>query len=361
MADFLVALWTLPRDQNWKRTWRVRAKNMRTALDHLERRRLAHTLSLKSDGAFQAIFLGPEYYYTERSQNVIRQPLSDSDRRSLEETLLAFSLEFPKILIIPGSAFYVKPLVRGNEPREQLKFNPATGQRDMPKTAAPGHRKQQLLGQVNTAIAAAAVGPTPDVNTKWGVNALNPVTGALEARWWDPADTGPFYGVMPPLLVVRDKVQNAAPRIARNATYALLAGKRLAKYDKQADFFESTGQPDDMVFIPGTKNQCPVIGGYRFGFEICFDHANATLKHRAVPDLAFHLVVSDHVINDTANMAMAKNGYFLHASTSHTQTCVYLRDQNGVLENLTADKRFRIERLGQAGEYLDFYKLPLPA
>ena len=358
MADFLVGLWTIPHAQNWKRAWKVRALDMRKSLERLNGMLRVHAGSLDADGAFQAIFLAPEYYFTEQSPKGRRLPLNDRDRRNLEDTLLGFSNEFSKILIVPGSAFYEKPMERGTDPREQLKFNPATGKRDLPKVQAPDHRRQHVLKQVDTAIAVAAAGPRQGVITKWSVLALDGKGGA-DYKYWDPADQ--IYAMIPPLALVRSNIAKEKPRIARNATYALLGGRRLAKYDKHGDFFEADGKPDEMVFIPGTKNQCPEIGGFKFGFEICFDHANATLMKRGVPGLAFHLLVSDYVMTQKGNMAMDDNGYFLHASTSYAQTSVYHRNEKGALENFTGDVKYRITHDGQAGEWLDFYKLPLPA
>ncbi len=359
MADILVALWTIPHNQNWKRSWKVRALDMRSSLERLDHLRLAHAGSLQSGAYFQAIFLAPEYYFTDRSPQGKRLPLSDSDRRSLEDTLLGYSSEFGKILIVPGSAFYVKPMERGADPRAQLKFNPATGKRDLPKDPAPDHRRQHVLQQVESAINAVRGTTLAPVATKWTAMEVDP-TGKPHLTYWDPSHTWQIHALIPPLELVRDRVEKAQPRIARNATYALLGGRRFAKYDKHGDFFEADGKPDDMVFVPGTKDQCPVIGGYRFGFEICYDHACGSLKKRGVADIAFHLVVSDMVETKTGNMAMMKGGYFLHASTAYGQTCVHRRDEQGNLRNLTGDKKYRISHEGHLSEWLDVYQLPLP-
>src|SRR5262249_42792616 len=73
------------------------------------------------------------------------------------------------------------------------------------------------------------------------------------------------------LKTLADKTKH--PRIVRNAAYVLLGGRRIAKYDKRADYAETRGAfADDLAFIPGTEKQCPAIDGYRFGVEICFDH-----------------------------------------------------------------------------------------
>ncbi|HEX9108715.1 MAG TPA: hypothetical protein VF832_15830, partial [Longimicrobiales bacterium] len=267
--------------------------------------------------------------------------------------------EFSKILIVPGSAFYVKPMERGTDPRAKLKFDPDTGKRELEKDKTPDHRRQHVLAQVDSALAAVAGTSLASRASRWAVIQAKS-GGGSDFKFWNPSDANPIFALLPPLQLIRSNVETGTPRIARNATWALLGGRRFAKYDKHGDFFETEGKPDEMVFVPGTKNQCPVIGGYKFGFEICYDHANASLKHRGVLDIAFHLVVSDMVKTTPNNMAMMKGGYFLHASTCADQTCVYRRDDKGVLQNLTKDVRYRLAHDGQAGEFLDFYKLPLP-
>jgi hypothetical protein len=118
------------------------------------------------------------------------------------------------------------------------------------------------------------------------------------------------------------------------------------------------------MFVPGTQDECPEIGEgtrkFRFGVEICFDHGNGVLKHRAPGNLQFHIVVSDSVPTRPGNMAMRNGGYFLHASTDYNESVVYRRD-NGQPVNLTSTLPWTHSADGP--NYLDLalIKLPSPA
>lgn len=141
----------------------------------------------------------------------------------------------------------------------------------------------------------------------------------------------------------------------------LLGGRRIAKYDKQTDFGEAIGcSPEDLAFIPGSYKQCPEVGGYRFGMEICFDHANAMLARRNVQPLHFHLVVSDWVDSSVGNMAMSAGGYFVHASTNYAESSLWRRTLAGATEDITQDNAYWRWKSTPTTR-LDGYLVPLPA
>lgn len=157
--------------------------------------------------------------------------------------------------------------------------------------------------------------------------------------------------------------KTTAPRKVHNVTSLILNGKVWGTYDKHTDFYETKStSPDQSMFVPGTQDECPEIGDgvrkFRFGVEICFDHGNAVLKRRSPPNLHFHIVVSDSVPNNPSNMAMRNGGYFLHASTDHSKTVVYRRNDSGQLVDGTATLRKQSHPLG--ADFLDFFLIQLP-
>jgi hypothetical protein len=147
--------------------------------------------------------------------------------------------------------------------------------------------------------------------------------------------------------------------LVRNETYLDLNGFRHAKYNKQTDCFESLSSPDEMVFVPGTRDECPVIGKHRFGVEICLDHAVGRLKRRNPAGLHFHILTSDYIDSEVAHMAMCDQGYFLHASSEPQETLVYQRDTTGAIKVLTGDEF--IGGVDSDAGRLRFWLVPLPA
>ena len=119
-----------------------------------------------------------------------------------------------------------------------------------------------------------------------------------------------------------------------------------------------------LLFIPGTQQQCPVIGNnarkYRIGVEICLDHALGMLKNRRVPNLHFHFVISDYTATKDHHMAMARGGYFFHASSKYEHSNIKWRDDQGGVIDLTTDQRYWKHTEPMGPNHLDAYILPLP-
>ena len=112
---------------------------------------------------------------------------------------------------------------------------------------------------------------------------------------------------------------------AYNELYPFLGGEVRKPYLKSWDFKETEGATvTDQAFIPGSSSGTIDIGGFEFGMEVCFDHANGNLKSKG-KEVDFHIVVSDSVETVDANMAMKDGGFFIHASTDWNQTCVHSR------------------------------------
>ena len=179
----------------------------------------------------------------------------------------------------------------------------------------------------------------------------------------DPTNYGPTFSNVPSINKLADTLldPNTKPRKVHNVTSLLLNGTVWGTYDKHRDFYEAKSlSPDLSMFVPGTQDECPEIGDgvrkFRFGVEICFDHGNGVLRRRRPANLHFHIVVSDSVPNQEANMAMDSGGYFLHASTNHGATVVRRRSENGLLEaNMKATRP-----MTSGPNFLDLFLIKLP-
>jgi predicted amidohydrolase len=316
---------------NFARSLSARMADLRAKLLQFNNWLLGKDANLRQlDNPFQGIFLAPEYYFTKPNAAGQRQFLSATEKSQIEAGLKQLSASFPTILIVPGTIHYDVQLSGQAKVEAGYQLLQAAKQRIV---------RQNALATPKTVLDASM-----------SRNATGPLSKVASIN--EMADS----------LLKKDMT----PYKVHNLTYLLLDGKVLAQYDKHADFYEAkSSSPDQSMFIPGTQDECPEVGNarrtFRFGVEICFDHANGVLKRRAPANLHFHIVVSDYVTTMTGNMAMRNGGYFLHASTNHAHTVVYRRGENGALENLTTTAAKENLLTGQ--EILDVYlvKLPPPA
>jgi predicted amidohydrolase len=332
-----IALWKYDTtgEQNRAVAVGVRLQRMKQALELFQS---SLSGNIRGSCPFKGIFLAPEYFFCAADSRAKRKPLIESQFRAIDKALMDLSKAYGRILLIPGTVFYAKSLERPPKGGD-LKFGP-TGVRDTPKTSEPD-RRARMQGK---AIAAMTSG-------LWTGREEKEASVIMEGMSQDGKTVPPLSSVLKTLEDATKK-----PQILRNRAYILLDGKRIAKYDKQVDFFEAeSASPDDLAFIPGTSDQCPEIGGYKFGMEICFDHSNSMLARRAPPNLHFHLLVSDTVSNKIPSMAMSRGGYFLHASTLLKNTKLYFRDASGNVREISLED---LQDIG--GGSLVMYSVDLP-
>jgi predicted amidohydrolase len=287
-----------------------------------------HLKDASERSLFKGIFLAPEYFFCAQAADGMRRPMDDWRHYALEARLLQMSKNFAQILIVPGTIFYARDIVREIPISRGFckdKSSDDFGTRSVAKQKI-GDGRERMLKRTDAAMTAPL---------NWGVkkeamdiiNNQGIVTNA---------------GRIPSLTSVREAIAKKNPKVARNVTYLLLGGKRYARYDKQTDALETnSAAPEDLVFIPGTRDQCPEIGEYRFGTEICNDHFNSMLFKRQPANLHFHLLVSDFVNNKEGAMAMCKGGYFLHAATVRSETQVFHRDQGSQASYVSSDGKSR--------------------
>lgn len=340
--NILIVLWSHSND--WTRSIASRLLAMEAKLATAELWVTQYAAQLNSGMPFQGVFLAPEYFFTEPGNQ--RAPLPEDQRLEIEEKLLGLSRKFPRILLVPGTVFYRKELVRGID-SSVLKFDSVTGQRTLLKTTNPDRRArfvQKTQHFINTVPAQRD--PTDRDLSAWAGSGYNasghmvPSLNEIAGHLGDP---------------------NKQPGVAKNSAYILLGGRRIAKYDKQSDWGEALGgAPDQLAFIPGTFQQCPQLNGYRFGMEICYDHFIGMLARRNVTPLHLHFLVSDWVYANTGNMAMSPGGYFAHASTNYLQSALWRRTPLGALEDISMDDTYWMQK-STPQTLLDGYLVPLPA
>lgn len=341
-AAFIAGLWTASSAETWPLSIATRISQLDSCLARLSRQISISSAGHSFNGPIQGVFLAPEYFFS--AQGNKRAPLEELHYYQVERELYGLSKKYPEILIVPGTIFYKKNSLRPQHPVAAFKVNEKTGKRDLKKTSDPDRRVRlgfELLEAAKNTQKVLGKSAVMQGDIRTATNHIVP--SHLEL-----ADT----------LLDKSKL----PGVARNAAYLFLNGRRYAKYDKQTDFKEAlSNSPDNLMFIPGTKDQCPEVLGYRCGMEICYDHANGVLSKRAPANLHFHFVVSDWADTTLANMAMANGGYFFHASTNYQQASVFWRSAAGILFNLTEAVSVHVysEPVGSSS-HLDLYCLPVP-
>jgi predicted amidohydrolase len=295
VKDIVISLWTYPTldKASMLKTIDERLAALEKAVEACAKTVTTLGADIELANEFHAIFAAPEYYFT--APAATRTALTATQKDLLYIKLAALSKKYPKILMLPGSIFF----------KEEIDTE-----------VARTKMKSHLLMSEITAKSTLAKPDYEDVLSGW--------TTSSGVR-------------VPALKDIATELGRDAPtgERVRNVAYVLLGGERQAMYDKHVDFTESIGaSPDNLFFIPGTQDQCPVIGNFKFGVEICFDHASAVLSRRNVSKLDFHIVLSAWTSNSETNMAMAKGGFFLHASSNPQATAAYTHNVHGKIVEL---------------------------
>jgi len=249
------------------------------ALDDLRKAKLAE---LETANAFQAIFVSPEYQFTDPN-STNRKAMDKDTKKQVLDHLRDIGDTYREILMFPGTVFWKEPL--DNAPALQ-KFE---------SQLVAAELKKVIVGRQDVVQSTRTLGGKP-------VHSLKALSGAVKT-----APSGASYRVY-------------------NELYPFLGKKQMNGYLKQWDFKETEGaSATEQAFVPGSSSGTREIGGFSFGLEICFDHGNGGLK-QTNEQVDFHVVVSDHVPTKTANMMMKNGGYFIHASSNPAETGVYVRN-----------------------------------
>ncbi len=212
----------------------------------LDDTRMANLPALEKDNAYEAIFVSPEYQFTDPQAPHVRRAMDEKTKQDVLKGLTDISDTYREILMFPGTVFWKEPL---KTPENLKKF-------------------QAQLVAAELGKKGVGIGRTlrpSELKAKLGKDV--PVV-----------DEGDLLGgkVVPSLKDLSGMVKHASTGYrVYNELYPFLAGKRLYPYRKQWDFKETEGASAiEQAYVPGCSAGTKEIGGFEFGFEICFDHGN---------------------------------------------------------------------------------------
>lgn len=321
-------------------------------------RKQAQALLLPDRPSPKALFVVPEYYITQvhggewegtaQKGGFVPRSISEEEKERVLQQFLKLSRQFPEILIIPGTVAWKKPLDRSpqasiSKKRHKLKkvSRRAKARRSLKRFQDKTSVPMFLPSRVNPhlkAVLKERYTDEEDRENKRGNTSLMAKIAKEEKLAPNSFYAAPMYSEKVDLLSEdsdsdSDLEDEVAEYMMRNTAYVLLAGKVALKYNKQGDFHEAIGEKRT-VFIPGVRAGWATIRDIHLGLEVCFDHNLATLQKDLPPKIQpdIHVVTSDSVDNDENSFCVRENGYFIHASTDSTGTCVKQRTSGGFVD-----------------------------
>jgi hypothetical protein len=276
LAKLLIALWSYPSSSCYGSDWKSVVGSFRQRVKDTFTELGKYTAALEKGNGFQAIFAAPEYIFVGRdSLTKKRIPMQASEKDDLLRDLKAISLDYKPILIFAGTVFYRE------ETQSDTNFKKFNSNLVAAQLAARNRGYEDVI-----------------VKTGWNPNGVN----------------------VPSLNEVAQK-KTATSYRAYNSAYPFLGGDVLTPYNKEFDCKETEGaDAATLLYVPGSSGGTRDIKNFDFAIEVCADHVSGALRGK---DGDFHVVVSDWAKTETANMVNKAGGYFLHASSEPTQTCVY--------------------------------------
>ena len=267
-----------------------------------EHMKKCNKLRVSNNKAFDSILVAPEYLFSHYAKkklsfftknpdagNRLAMPLNQKD--NLLVRLKGFSKQNSKTLIIPGTIFFEENISTGGGKQEVS--------------------QSLLIRELELKYGDSKSKKNVQVSKPRGVENMNysRKTGGKDIEG--------------KLKEFNKEMKTQPVKAVRNTCVILFNSEVVASYEKKTGFNETYGKSNkEGFFVSTNKNSCPVIGGFRFGVEICFDHANGILKKRNASDLFFHVVVSDSVSTKNANIAIQNGGYFIHSSSAPSETMV---------------------------------------
>ncbi|TKC86022.1 hypothetical protein FAZ69_22220 [Trinickia terrae] len=221
----------------------------------------------------RAIIVAPEYFLS-RKYDAIRDGDVLFTHRDImiyaREEIAKISTRYKNMLIVPGSAGYIKEVDKRTE-KGKLRVQKAL----------------ERLAEEDTGNA--------EIEYPRGVT-----DHAEYKAYWESKLASPQTSLF----------------VYSNCMFAFLNGS-MWKHRKTLGFNENKDMPDEFLSIDRPSDSAVVnIAGRTFGFEICFEHNQGVLKKllgKSAVD--FHIVVSDYVEKDNSHISLKSDGYFIHAST----------------------------------------------
>lgn len=239
----------------------------------------------------QYVFLAPEYFFSNR-RSADDRFFSHDVKRATIERLRALSAQFPKMLIVPGTILWTKPLF---DTRLRVL---GRGQSVVQKSVNQS-RMQKAVARIQ---AAGQFGTTTN-----------------EIGWSHSRD-----------------IATTERKLAQNVAYLCLGG-RILKYQKVGNYQEVANEADDLMFVPGSIVGRFSVGNVKYAIEVCMDHALGVFDSTVGASGKVHvqLVVSSYVsVKQNPNASVT-----VHASTEAQAT--YGDDSTGKASSAgTAQVRF---------------------
>lgn len=306
--NILIALWSFRSDRHYGSQASAITPGLELMLEATASKLQQSKSTIETQNPFQAIFVAPEYLFVGQRSTQRRAAMRASSKDRLVASLQSISKAFPNILIIAGTAFWREDL---DTTEKQDRYNANT---------LGAYLKTTNFGRAKN---------------------LSPHDTYVLNGYTDPKSQKAIPGL-------GDLVGKTPKYRAYNTMYAFLGGELAFKYNKACDFFETDGaSPAKITYIPGVSGGVREVGNFTFGLEICFDHANNTLKGKKAD---FHIVVSDYT--DT-NPDQNVGTYLLHASTHP--------DQTGVWQSASAVKMPTATNMVPDDYTLDYWLCPIDA
>lgn len=255
-------------------------KGLKLLKDHIKRFQKYHkSYKLNKKERYKGIIIAPEYYFTGYNKSGKREGISRIDRDTLVINLKQISGENQGIVIVPGSIYSQDAITHGVEKAKIF--------------------QSLLMKELNMKIKKQKISDYDYVKGQ---------TSNLTGLFKNMGKLGKQKIIYP----------------CYNQCLLFFDGKEHV-YGKKRGYNEGKGKKmTKLFFAPSTGTGIYKIHGYKYGVEVCFDHANSILKTNLKGNsVDFHVVVSAWAMTETNNMGMGPGGYFIHASTNFNQCLVY--------------------------------------
>ncbi len=221
------------------------------------------------------------------------------------------------LLLLPGTAIWKKPFVKGEQTRENYQQAHEKYAQKMPE-----YHERQMRFEGAQGLSENTQKYRANLSSDIFKKKLSTVDGQ-----WQETDGA------------------RAVQIVRNVAYVYREGKRLLKYYKQGE--DKLGKKTrelkdkdkqahtDIKFIPGHKEggfsvDVAGAGTLRCGLEICVDHASGHLKFsESGKDVHLQFLLSDQIRVRKDRLTMRDGGYLVHASTINAADHSGLYDHAG--------------------------------
>jgi hypothetical protein len=352
--EMAAAIWNRDTHENQFDVNTNRIKALKGALQACERQ---FGRILKPQQRIKGIFVAPEYFFAaplsgrgDGTGSFHLRGVDQDAKDHIVAQLIAVSKLYSKVLLIPGTIAWWKPLNR--RPQDEFKRDRSTNERtNVLKTQTREHNVKQALydnymaggsrgGRIPTDLLKAKVrnellsqkrllnSPSlPGSEQSYQVVSNDDVLQEVYRILNDDSELIQYGPINTLVRGVPSQGESqyqvdmgTVDKVLKNTAYVLLNGTIRFKYNKANDFHEALSENGSLIFCPGTKSGYTSIDGIDIGLEICLDHAvgqltnNTSLPGSGAPHL--HIITSASVQPKGAHVSVRQNGYLIHASSN---------------------------------------------